>query len=420
MKDIQELKKLLRNSKKNIDFYADLYADIDIESIEDHDDFRQKIPQISKEKMLEFYEDGSFRMGTEDIENPILARPTSGTTSDMAIYYRLREEIDSHCDRFVEATDHFFEGGKNKDKVLVATTFSLLPILSNQFMEKGCMVTSGSPFDIDRTAETFRAMECNTLVSSPPVALKVSEKLKEKGYEGLEKYYFVSSGLSSLTKARFNEIYPDAEIMLQYGLAETGILMHKCEHLKGDNNYHLFDDDKPFYYEFVTEEGNEAQPGEIGEIVVTKFNEKTPLIRYGVGDLFEVRGRCECGERVYKFIGRKEDKFKIQGVTVFKDRIEEALEPEKDHVKQHQVIIDEEKGEMPKPKIILRLELKDNSDKTKERIAKTFSNNFQVAEDYTWSKGVEMDLFAPVEVESTVFEKRKFREVKDMRYEDSS
>mgnify|MGYP006273807203 FL=1 len=418
MKDINQLKELLRNSKNSIDFYSELYSDVDIDSIEDYDDFRKSVPEISKDRMLEFYEDGSFNLGSEEIENGILARPTSGTTSDMAIYYRLKEEIDSHCQRFSEATDHFFEGGKNKDRVLVATTFSLLPILSQQFMHKGCMVTSGSPFDIERTAETFKAMKCNTLVSSPPVALKMSEKLKEKGYEGLEKYYLVSSGLSSLTRARFDEMYPDAEIMLQYGLAETGILMHKCEHLKADNKYHLFDDDKPFYYEFITEEGKEAEPGEIGEIVVTKFNEKTPLIRYNVGDLFEVRGKCECGERLYKFIGRKEDKFKIQGVTVFRDRIEEALEPSEDYVKQFQVIIDEaENEEMPKPKIILKLELTEDNEKVRESIAESFSENFEVADDYSWKKGVEMDLFAPVEVESNVFEERKFREIKDERYD---
>jgi len=418
MRDIEELKRLLKNSKQNIDFYSKLYQDIEIDEIDDHDDFRQIIPEISKDRMLDFYEEGNFVMGTEDTDHPILARPTSGTTSDMAIYYRMREEIDSHCERFAESTDHFFNGGKNKDKVLVATTFSLLPILSNQFMEQGCMVTSGSPFDIERTAETFRAMECNTLVASPPVALKISETLKQKGYEGLEKYYFVSSGLSSLTKARFNEMYPDAEIMLQYGLAETGILMHKCRHLKADNKYHLFDDEKPFYYEFITDDGKEAQPGDIGEIVVTKFNDKTPLIRYNVGDLFEVRGVCECGERLYKFIGRKDDKFKIQGVTVFRDRIEEALEPSKDQIKQFQVIIDEKgSDDVPKPEITLKVELKDEGEEVKQTIARNFSENFEVAEDYNWDKGVEMDLFAPVKVESKVFEERKFREIKDMRYE---
>jgi len=38
-------------------------------------------------------------------------------------------------------------------------------------------------------------------------------------------------------------------------------------------------------------------------------------------------------------------------------------------------------------------------------LGKTFLKKLEVAEDYTWEKGVEMDLFAPVKVESKVFEK---------------
>jgi phenylacetate-coenzyme A ligase PaaK-like adenylate-forming protein len=281
------------------------------------------------------------------------------------------------------------------------------------------MVTSGSPFDIERSAETIRRMNVNSIVASPSIALKLTERLDDAGYEGLEKYYLISSGLSSPTEDKIRERYPEAEIMMQYGLAETGILMKQCKHLKGTNQYHTFDDQSPFYYEFITDEGNEAQPGEIGEITVTKMNRKTPLIRYQVGDLFEMRDECECGERVYKFIGRKEDKFKIQGVTVFRERIEDALESVEKHIKQYQVIIDEREYEdMPKPVIRLRVELDEDTESNKEKIKETFASNFQVAEDYNWQKGVEMGIFAPVEIESNKFEERKFRAVKDIRYED--
>ena len=417
MKSIEELKDLLRDASREIDFYSDLYSDIDIDSIEDHDDFREKIPEVEKETLLEFYKDGSFELGSKDSDRAILARPTSGTTSDMACYYRTRGEMDAHIERFLRATDHFFDGGKDKDRVMVATTFSLTPIMSNQFMEKGCMVTSGSPFDLERTAEVFTTMECNTLVCSPPVALKISEKLRERGYEGLEKYYFVSSGMSSLTEARFREMYPDAEIMLQYGLAETGIVMQQCPHLKGENKYHLFEE-SPFHYEFITEEGKEADRGEIGRIVLTKFNDTTPLIRYSVGDLFERRGECECGKDIYKFISRDEDKFKIQGVTVFKDRIEEALEPVKHHMKHYQVVIDESvEDDLPKPQIKLRAELENSSDKVRQEIADAFATNFEVADEYNWRKGVEMDIFAPVKVKPKEFDGRKFRKIIDERYE---
>jgi len=415
MSQLKELKELAKKAKAEIDLYQHLYEGINIEEIETIEEFKEKIPANSKDRMLEYYEEGSFELESENIEDPLLGRPTSGTTNEMACYYRTKGEIDSHVERFWRSASHFFETGENKDRVMVATTFSLAPILTRQFLENGLMVTSGSPFDIDRTVETIRKMRINTLVCSPPVALKISEKLSEKGYEGLEKYYFVSSGLSELTKSKFQELYPEAEIMLQYGLAETGILMEQCEHQKNTNKYHKHDQ-SPFHYEFLDEQGHEIEKGEVGEIIVTKFSEKTPLIRYQVGDLFEKQGKCDCGKTTYKFIGRKEDKFKLKGVTIFNDKIEEALEPVDEHIKQYQVIIDEEEAELPKPKIYIRAELVEDKEEIRTLIAETFSEEFQVADDYSWKKGVEMDLFAPVEVEHKEFEKRKFRNVKDERY----
>lgn len=420
MESIDELRDFLSYCRDNHEFYDWLYQETDIEGIEDLDDFRNEVPSTSKEKMLEFYTDGNFDFGSDDLDKAVLGRPTSGTTSDMACYYRTQEEMESHCERFVEAADHFFEGGEGKDRVMVATTFSLLPIMVNQFMEKGCMVTGGSPFDLERTAKTVEVMNINTLVVSPSIALKISEKLKEAGYDGIEKYYLISSGLSSPTEEKLKELYPEADLMMQYGLAETGILMKQCAELAGTNSYHRFGEDSPFHYEFITEEGKEAEPGEIGEITVTKLNRETPLIRYQVGDLFERRGTCDCGEPIYKFIGRKEDKFKIQGVTVFSERIENALNPVNHLINQYQVIIDEEDGEdeMPLPMIRLKVEMDEEGDELEKEIEETFAENFQVAQDYNWAQGVEMGIFAPVEVESTSFEERKFRKVKDVRYRD--
>lgn len=420
MRNIEDLKQFLSYSEENHEFFSWLYEDLDIEGIDDLDDFRDHVPVTSKEKMLEFYSEGNFDFGVEDLDKAVLGRPTSGTTSDMACYYRTEEEMESHCKRFVEAADHFFEGGVDKDRVMIATTFSLLPIMVKQFMEKGCMVTGGSPFDIERTAKTVEVMNINTLVVSPSIALKLSEKLREAGYEGIEKYYLISSGLSSPTEEKLRDLYPDADMMMQYGLAETGILMRQCSELAGTNSYHVFGDGSPFHYEFVTEEGREAEPGEIGEITVTKMNRETPLIRYQVGDLFERRGVCDCGDTVYKFIGRKDDKFKIQGVTVFSERIESALEPVNGLLNQYQVIIDEKdvEDEMPVPVMRLKVELDDESSGVQKEIAHTFSQNFQVAQDYNWSQGVEMGIFAPVEVEPASFEERKFRKVKDVRYVD--
>jgi len=416
MESIDRLKDQLDSAKQEIHFYSDLYSDVDLEEIRDREDVREKVPSIGKEELLEFYQDGNFELASHDIKEGVLARPTSGTTSALAGYYRGKDEIDAHVERFKKAAGHYFDTGKDADKVMIATTFSLTPILTRQFLETDCTVSANSPFDVEKTAEVMKSMGFNTLVASPPIALKITERLHEEGYEGMEKYYFVSTGLSSLIESRIKEMYPDAQFMLQYGLAETGILMKQCEELQGSNKYHIFDDDS-FFYEFVTDDGKEAEEGEIGELIVTKFHGKTPLIRYRVGDLFELEEKSCCGERVYNFVGRKEDRFKVQGVTVFKDEIEDALEPVKKHISQYQVVIDQkEEDDLPKPQIILRLEFSHDED-VEDEVRKKFSEEFQVADDYSWSRGVEMGIFAPVEIESANFEERKFRKIVDQRYD---
>jgi phenylacetate-CoA ligase len=417
IRDLEEMKELIRKAKNNTDIYSEIYSNVDLSQIESAEDFKQAIPFISKDKMIEYYDSGSFDLDSKNIQKPVIGRPTSGTTSDMACYYRTKQEIDEHIERFEDAAGHYFNTGEEKDRVLVATTFSLAPILTRQFLDSGMMVTSASPFDIERTVETLITMNCNTLVCSPSISLKICERLSEKGYDNLEKFYFVSSGLSEPNKQRLEELYPDAEIMLQYGLAETGILMEQCRKLKGTNTYHLFGEETQFEYEFLNDEGKDASQGEVGELVVTKKNEKTPLIRYRVGDLFRIEEQCECGKRKFKFIGRKDDKFKVKGVTIFSDRLEDALKPVKDEINQYQIIIDEEKeSDLPKPKIIIKAELKKETEEVKNDIARKFSENFKVTEDYNWKEGVDMDLFSPVEVQHKKFEERKFRKVKDSRY----
>lgn len=417
MESLNRFKDQLETAQKELDFYSELYRDFDIGNIDSRKDIREKVPSIGKEKLLEFYEDGSFELASNEIEQGVLARPTSGTTSALAGYYRGKDEIDAHVERFERAASHYFETGADADKVMIATTFSLSPILTRQFLETGCTVSANSPFDVEKTAEVMKTMSFNTLVCSPPIALKITEKLHDKGYKGMEKYYFVSTGLSSLIESRIKEMYPDAQFMLQYGLAETGILMRQCEELQGSNKYHVFEDNDSFFYEFVTDEGEEAEEGEIGELIVTKFHGKTPLIRYKVGDLFELEEKSCCGERVYNFVGRKEDRFKVQGVTVFKDEIEDALEPVKEYISQYQVVIDQkQEDDLPKPQIILRLEFSHDED-VEEEVKQKFSEEFQVADDYSWSRGVEMGIFAPVEVEPTTFEERKFRKIVDQRYD---
>ncbi|GHD97716.1 hypothetical protein [Streptomyces alanosinicus] len=54
--------------------------------------------------------------------------------------------------------------------------------------------------------------------------------------------------------------------------------------------------EETFHHEILLESGDEAGPGEIGELVITSVGDQlSPHVRYRTGDLVEPGGRCPCG-----------------------------------------------------------------------------------------------------------------------------
>jgi len=72
---------------------------------------------------------------------------SGSTTSDMAIYYRLQEEIESHCVKVCRIYLPFLMAVKQGQSIGVANYFFIIADSSNQVYGKGCMRTSAVPFD---------------------------------------------------------------------------------------------------------------------------------------------------------------------------------------------------------------------------------------------------------------------------------
>jgi phenylacetate-CoA ligase len=92
----------------------------------------------------------------------------------------------------------------------------------------------------------------------------------------------------------------------EYGCGEVGPIAFECPagrmHLMADN----------VYVEILMDDGSEARPGEIGEVVVTELHSHAmPLIRYRIGDYVEVGdNHCPCGRGlpvIRRVIGRTYD-----------------------------------------------------------------------------------------------------------------
>lgn len=118
----------------------------------------------------------------------------------------------------------------------------------------------------------------------------------------------------------------DVELYSTYASTEMGAAFTECEAQKGG---HLNPD--LLYLEVIKEDGNLAQNGESGEIVITTLGtEGTPLVRYRTGDLARIYTEsCSCGRtsaRVGPIIGRKNQMIKYKGTTIFPNAIYEIFD----------------------------------------------------------------------------------------------
>ena len=109
-----------------------------------------------------------------------------------------------------------------------------------------------------------------------------------------------------------------------YGTADLGGIGFGCEkqagmHFATDAIIELVDPST----------GNIVGPGEVGEVVATKFDEVYPLIRFGTGDLSSyIAEPCECGRTTYRFtkiLGRSGDAVRTRGMFVHPKQSDEAI-----------------------------------------------------------------------------------------------
>ncbi|NOQ55320.1 MAG: AMP-binding protein [Nanohaloarchaea archaeon] len=407
-KRLDNLKKLILYCKNNIPLYSKLYSKIDIEQINTFEDFKKIIPPISKKQLLNLNNSSNIDLGLDNnTQGAMFLRVTSGTASKMACFYRSEKEIEQSAERFYNTYSKYLNNNNKRDKVIIINDFTLSYIFARHFSKCECLICLGNPFDLNHTVNIIKTAGCNVIRTTPPIALKIAQMLVSQKYTEINKFFLAGSGLSSITKQKLKDYYPQAQIHMQYGMAETAISLYQCKHNLGTNIYHKFNDD--FFYEFIDDKSNNiTKTDDIGELVITKYTHENPLIRYKTGDICQLKDICQCGKQNIKLLGRKEDQFKIKGIVVFKEKIDKAIYNTKKYCTgEYQLIIDEiEENGTLKSKLALYIELEPKYEKSdkhvktkiKNKIAKEFSDNFMITEDYSWSQGIELGIFSKVDV----------------------
>ena len=137
-----------------------------------------------------------------------------------------------------------------------------------------------------------------------------------------------------------------------YATADLGLIAYETEARDG-----LVIDEQVIVEIVRPGTGDPVPEGEVGEVVVTTFDEDYPLIRFGTGDLSAVMpGHCPTGRtqtRIRGWLGRADQTTKVRGMFVHPSQVAEVV---KRHpgVRRARLIVE---GEMANDRMTLHAEV---------------------------------------------------------------
>jgi phenylacetate-CoA ligase len=147
------------------------------------------------------------------------------------------------------------------------------------------------------------------LVGYASIIHEIAQRITDDQLKTLAiRFVSVNSEMSTQDQREFIARRFGCPVYDEYSTEETWMITSQCK----KHRYHLFIDN--VWVEFLDKEGNDAAPGEIGEMVLTTTrSDVMPFIRYRIGDL----GRCTdetCTCRlgfplIQSFDGRADDSF---------------------------------------------------------------------------------------------------------------
>ena len=178
--------------------------------------------------------------------------------------------------------------------------------------------------------QVMHDLKASFFVGTPSFLAAIISKAEEMGYDFKKDFnlkfaqVFGEMGGEPLRKM-FTEKY--GIICMggdSYATADIGPISSSCEKNAG---MHANTDVIVEVVDPVT--GKTLPPGEVGEVIVTPFDEVYPLIRFGTGDLSTlVIETCECGRttpRLPKIMGRSGDAVRVRAMFVHPRQTDEVM-----------------------------------------------------------------------------------------------
>ncbi len=304
------------------------------------DDFA-KVPVLKKNKMPEYHHQhppfgGFLAVPVESLKRIYVSPgPIYDPEGRKEDYWGLRKCL-------------YNAGFRSGDIVMNTFSYHLTP--AGIFLDEacngiGCVTVPTGVGNTEIQIKTMVELKINGYIGVPSFLMALINKMGENGYDvkkdlAMEIALVAGEILSPSLRKGLN----DYGIMVRqaYITADLGGIAYECP---AESGMHISDH---LYIEICDPKTGEPLPiGEVGEVVVTDFNNECyPLVRYGTGDLSVIdAAECACGRTSYKLkgiMGRADEVTKIKGMFVHPRQIDEVQSKMADTVEKIRVVVSRE------------------------------------------------------------------------------
>jgi phenylacetate-CoA ligase len=316
-----------RHAKRHSPFYHELFRGFrTVPRLED-------LPTTDKKNVSE--RTGDFLCVPKNRISEIVT--TSGTTGKPLLWQLTANDVQRLA--LNEKISFACAGLTPRDTVLVAVALDRCFIAGLAYWrgltELGCAVVRVGASSSLLVLEMIERAKPTAIVAVPSFLRVIADKAREQKFDlknsSIKKAICIGEpirdGNFQLNKSGIGiEKSWGAKVFSTYGVTELANSLCECSVGRGG---HLHENQ--LRVEILDDAGNVLPDGEVGEVTATTFGvEAMPLIRYRTGDCAALFSeKCKCGRttpRLGPIVGRKNQKLKFKGASLFPSMLQAVLE----------------------------------------------------------------------------------------------
>ncbi len=220
------------------------------------------------------------------------------------------------------ARGYYAAGFGNGDVVLNAFSYHMVAAgltFHNGLRRVGATVVPSGTSSTEHQVQLIRDLKVTGYTGTPSFLMAIIKKAGEMGHDfardfRLQRASFVAEPLPESLRRVFDREY-DIDSYQMYGATEVGDIAYECSE---KHHWHICEEVIVEIVDPAT--GINMDPGQLGEVVVTRPNETFFLFRFGTGDLSSlITDKCACGRTSYRLSGisgRVGEAAKVRGMFI--------------------------------------------------------------------------------------------------------